>query len=78
MKGLTIHVALLAVASAAALKIWTRDAEQDKAATAEVSVWSATPESVEAVTLHTEGVVGTSDTPSPEVAVALSAMGAGL
>jgi hypothetical protein len=32
MKGLTIHVALLAVASAAALKIWTRDAEQDKSA----------------------------------------------
>jgi hypothetical protein len=54
MKGLTIHVALLAVASAAALKIWTRDAEQDKAATAEVSVWSATPESVEAVTLETK------------------------
>jgi hypothetical protein len=54
MKGLTIHVALLALASAAALKIWTRDAEQDKTASAEVSVWSAPPESVEGVVLETK------------------------
>ncbi|MDQ2644086.1 MAG: DUF4340 domain-containing protein [Myxococcota bacterium] len=54
MKGLTIHVALLALASAAALKIWTRDAEQDKTAAAEVSVWSAPAESVEHVVLETK------------------------
>jgi len=54
MKGLTIHLVLLAVASAGALKIWTRDADQDKAASAEIAIWSAPPESVDGVVLETK------------------------
>lgn len=54
MRGLTVHVLLLALAGGAALKVWTRDAEQEKPGAAQVEVWSGAPESVEAVSLETK------------------------
>jgi len=54
MKGLSIHLVLLALASGTALKVWTRDAEQDKPGAAEVEVWSGTADSVESVSLETK------------------------
>jgi hypothetical protein len=54
MKSLTIHLVMLALASAAALKVWTRDVEQDKPGSSEVEVWSGAPDNVEAVSLDTK------------------------
>jgi hypothetical protein len=54
MKALTVHLVLFVLASAAALKVWTRDASKEKGAAAEVEIWSGSPESVELVTLETK------------------------
>lgn len=54
IKSLSVHLVLLAVASGLALSVWTDDAEQDKTSSAEVEVWSGSPDSVEGVWLETK------------------------
>jgi hypothetical protein len=49
-----VHVALLALASAAALKVWTRDTDKEKGKAQEVEIWSGSPENVESIALETK------------------------
>ncbi len=55
MKSLTVHLALFALSSALALRVWTRADEEDKPRAEMVEVWGGAAESVEAVSYETEG-----------------------
>ncbi|MFO7177929.1 MAG: hypothetical protein DIU78_004430, partial [Pseudomonadota bacterium] len=54
MKSLTLHIALFALSSALALRVWTRGEEDEKPRAETVEVWEGSPESVESVSYEAE------------------------
>jgi hypothetical protein len=54
-RGIWVHVGLLAVASAAALYVWTRDKKTAAAASADVTLWSGRSDDVERVVFEAKG-----------------------
>lgn len=55
MKSLVTHVALLALASAAAFSIWTRDEKAEPERPDAVEIWGGSPEAVESVLFDAKG-----------------------